>query len=272
MLYSVKVKDKDAYIYQLFEHQSTADSLMPFRMINYQVQIMQMHLDKGYQKLPIVIPILYYHGKESPYPFSNCIYDLFEDVKLAKKYAFKNLELIDLTIMTDKELAKLNPELLFEYLLKHSRHNLIDHLTQWLIAHPSQSAYFLNASKKLLNQVLLYIESRDNVDQRSVKQLINVISQSTEGEFMTYLEKLEAKAIKRGLQQGIEKGIEQGVQQGIEQGIEKGIEKGIEQGAIKKTKEMAFKLLAMGLSVNQVIQATELEKSTILKIKKALNP
>ncbi|MCF6808351.1 Rpn family recombination-promoting nuclease/putative transposase [Thiotrichales bacterium 19S9-12] len=250
VLYSVKVKEKDAYIYQLFEHQSTPDCLMPFRMLTYEVQIMQMHLDKGHDKLPIVVPILYYHGKDTPYPYSACIYDIFENVVLAKQYAFKKFELIDLTIMNEKQLEKLNPELLFEYLLKYSRDNLIDHLVQWLSDHPNQSAYFLSASKKLLNQVLLYIESRKNVNQKSIQQLIKIIGKNTDGEFMTYLEKLEAKAIKRGLQQGIEQGIEQGVAQ--------------------KAEETARSMLADNISVTAVVRHTGLKKSIVLALKKEI--
>ena len=115
MLYSVKIKGKDAYFYKLFEAQSSPDSLMPFRTLNYEMQIMQGHLDAGNDKLPIVITLVFYHGETSPYPYSNSVYDLFEDVELAKKYAFNSFELVDLTVTTKEQMAQLNPELLFEF-------------------------------------------------------------------------------------------------------------------------------------------------------------
>ncbi|MCF6768322.1 Rpn family recombination-promoting nuclease/putative transposase [Thiotrichales bacterium 19S11-10] len=259
VLYSVKIKERKGYIYQLFEHQSTPDYLMPFRILTYEVQIMQMHLDKGHNKLPIIVPILYYHGQVSPYPYSTCIYDLFENTDLARKYAFKDFKLIDLTVMSEKELARLDPELLFEYLLKYSRNNLVGHLIKWLSDHPSQSMYFLSASKKLLNQVLLYIESRKNANQGSIQQLVEIIGEGTSGDFMTYLEKLEAKAIKRGLRKGIEEGIEQGIEQGVE------------QGRNQEKQEAACSMLADNLPVAAIVKYTGLKESVVLNLKKDLD-
>lgn len=31
---------------------------------------MQRHLEAGHKKLPLVIPVLFYTGKRSPYPYS----------------------------------------------------------------------------------------------------------------------------------------------------------------------------------------------------------
>lgn len=31
---------------------------------------MQCHLEAGHKKLPLVIPVLFYTGKRSPYPYS----------------------------------------------------------------------------------------------------------------------------------------------------------------------------------------------------------
>ncbi|TNF69555.1 MAG: hypothetical protein EP298_02290 [Gammaproteobacteria bacterium] len=91
------------------------------RKMAYEIQIMQGHLDAGNDKLPIVITLVFYHGETSPYPYLNLVYDLFEDVELAKKYAFNSFELIDLTVMTKEQMAQLNTELLFEFLLKYNK-------------------------------------------------------------------------------------------------------------------------------------------------------
>ncbi|WP_119343832.1 Rpn family recombination-promoting nuclease/putative transposase [Facilibium subflavum] len=194
VLYSCKIKDKDAYLYVIWEHQSTSDALMAFRMLTYVTQIMQHHLQQGYKKLPLVLPAVIYHGKKSPYPYSTSIFDCFEDKTLAAEYAFRSFELIDLTVMSDDDLAKFDPDLMFEYMLKHSRDNLVEQLTQWLLKHPNQSVYFLSAGKNLLNQVFSYIESRKDIDQSAVDRLIEVINENTDGEFMSAPSK--AKAIK----------------------------------------------------------------------------
>ncbi len=53
-------------MYALIEHQSTPDKLMAFRLLRYGLAAMQRHLDAGHDTLPLVVPILFYHGKVSP--------------------------------------------------------------------------------------------------------------------------------------------------------------------------------------------------------------
>ncbi|MCF6808545.1 Rpn family recombination-promoting nuclease/putative transposase [Thiotrichales bacterium 19S9-12] len=243
VLYSVKVNDKDAYIYLLWEHQSSEDMLMAFRILQYSVQIMQNHLNKGHGKLPLIIPGVIYHGEKSPCPFSNNIFDCFDDPLLAKKYAFKEFELVDLTTLDDDKLAKFDPDLLFEYMLKYSRDNLIEHLTKWLLKHPEQSVYFLNARKNLLFQVFSYIDSRKETNKKSVEKLIDVINQNTDGDFMNYLEKMELRATKKGM----------------------------EQGRIHEKQETARNMLAKELPPKLVAECTGLELETVHELKKDID-
>jgi hypothetical protein len=56
-------------IYLLIEHQSSADRHMAFRLMRYAIAAMQRHLDKGHTQLPLVIPLLFYHGQVSPWPY-----------------------------------------------------------------------------------------------------------------------------------------------------------------------------------------------------------
>ena len=247
VLYSVKIKGKPAYIYFLWEHMSTAEALMAFRMLLYVAEIMKWHLAQGNNKLPLVVPCVIYHCKQSPYPYSTSIFDCFEDVELAKQHAFQSFELIDLTITDDEQLAKLDPDLLFEYILKHSRDNLVERLMQLLSAHPEQAHYFLNAGKNLLNQVFFYIESRKNVDQQAIEQLIKAIDQSTHGEFMTYLERLEQSAQQQGIQQGIAR------------------------GALENKKEIAINMIRKNYNIDDIAIITGLTQSIILELKKSTN-
>lgn len=61
------------------------------------------------------------------------------------------------------------------------------------------------------------------------------------------------------LRQGKEQGFEAGLQQGLEQGIEQGIERGTYQTKLETERN----LLAMGLSPEQISQATKLPPETI---------
>ncbi len=56
---------------------------MAFRLIRYTVAAMQRHLDAGHKKLPLVIPVLFYTGKLSPYPYSTNWLQEFDDPTLS---------------------------------------------------------------------------------------------------------------------------------------------------------------------------------------------
>lgn len=58
---------------------------MAFRLLRYAVAAMQRHLEAGHKKLPLVIPVLFYTGKRSPYPYSTRWLDEFDDPALAGK-------------------------------------------------------------------------------------------------------------------------------------------------------------------------------------------
>ncbi|WP_155488769.1 Rpn family recombination-promoting nuclease/putative transposase, partial [Yersinia mollaretii] len=68
VLYSLKTTAGDGYVYALIEHQSSPDKHMAFRLMRYAIAAMQSHLEAGHDKLPLVIPILFYHGMVTPYP------------------------------------------------------------------------------------------------------------------------------------------------------------------------------------------------------------
>lgn len=85
ILYSLKIKDKTGYIHVLIEHQSTPDKQMAFRLMRYAVAAMQQHLEAGHTHLPLVIPILFYQGKTSSYPFPMDWYSMFDLPEWAKQ-------------------------------------------------------------------------------------------------------------------------------------------------------------------------------------------
>lgn len=65
LLYSVPATaGTDAFVYVLFEDQSTVDPTMPFRLLTYVVRIWDKHLrdHPGSSTLPPVIPVVLHHG------------------------------------------------------------------------------------------------------------------------------------------------------------------------------------------------------------------
>ncbi len=43
---------------------------MAFRLMRYAIAAMQRHLAAGHEQLLLVIPVLFYHGQVTPYPYS----------------------------------------------------------------------------------------------------------------------------------------------------------------------------------------------------------
>jgi predicted transposase/invertase (TIGR01784 family) len=78
------------------------------------------------------------------------------------------------------------------------------------------------------------------------------------------------KALAEGRAEGIEKGraegIEKGKAEGIAEGMEKGMEKGIEKGQNEKALEIGFNLKNMGLSTEQIAEATGLLPEEVEKL------
>ncbi len=68
LLYSVAVAGRTTFLFLLFEHQSSVDSLMPFRVLRYIARIWDQWLgleeNKGARILPAVVPVVLYHGAE----------------------------------------------------------------------------------------------------------------------------------------------------------------------------------------------------------------
>jgi predicted transposase/invertase (TIGR01784 family) len=77
VLWSLKTTAGEGYIYVVIEHQSSPDAHMAFSLMRYAIAAMQRHLDAGHKRLPLVVPMLFYHGIATPYPYSLCWLDGF---------------------------------------------------------------------------------------------------------------------------------------------------------------------------------------------------
>jgi len=200
---------------------------------------MEKHLAKGYKKLPIVVPILLYHGTTKGYPHSVSIYDCFEMKTLAEKYAFRDLTLIDLTTMSDKDIAKRDFRFFFELVLKYARdNNLAMKLVESLVEYPHLTNYFDGQDfKKAFVNLLM---SLDLGSEHAASETLKKLDDLTGVDIMTLREQWK----------------------------QEGIEKGMQQGALESKKETALNLSRMGLSDDKIVEATGLEKSVIEELKK----
>jgi predicted transposase/invertase (TIGR01784 family) len=114
LLFRVKLKNKqDAFIYILLEHKSSPDKWVSFQLLRYLVRIFEKSQREGNKQLPLVLPIVFYHGKTSwniSEKFS-ALFDLKDLEELRKFLPEFYYHLCDLNKFSDDQL-KGNPTLL----------------------------------------------------------------------------------------------------------------------------------------------------------------
>ncbi|HHV38472.1 MAG TPA: Rpn family recombination-promoting nuclease/putative transposase [Tepidimicrobium sp.] len=102
----------------------------------------------------------------------------------------------------------------------------------------------------LIDTILIYYSSANkNLTEEDIIRKIQELDGKGE-KIMTILQAREQK----------------GIAKGIEQGIAKGIEQGINQGRIEERKVMAKKLISMGMSIEQIMEVTNLTRKEIEEI------
>lgn len=105
---------------------------MALRLMRYAVAGMQRHLEAGHKPLPLVIPILFYIGKRSPYPYSTRLFDEFDNPALAAKVYGNAFPLVDVTVIPDEEIMRHRSIAALTLLQKHIHQRDIATLTERL--------------------------------------------------------------------------------------------------------------------------------------------
>ncbi|EMX1845927.1 Rpn family recombination-promoting nuclease/putative transposase [Klebsiella quasipneumoniae] len=199
ILYSLRTRHGPGYVYALIEHQSTPDKLMAFRLLRYALAAMQRHLDAGHDTLPLVVPILFYHGKVSPWPWPRNWQQLFAEPALAKALYSGDFPLVDLTVMPDNQIVRHRRMAMLELLQKHIRHRDLAELQVPLIALMTQG-YLTEAQ---LNTLLRYMLQAGTTEHPGA--LIRALAAQSPRHkelMMTIAEWLEEKGRKQGQQEG----------------------------------------------------------------------
>lgn len=64
MLYKTRINGQDGYIYILMEHKSYIEGKVIFQLLRYITSIWEEKYDPKTKKIPIIIPMVIYHGRE----------------------------------------------------------------------------------------------------------------------------------------------------------------------------------------------------------------
>lgn len=215
VLWSLKTREGDGYIYTIIEHKSTADTHMAFRLMRYAIAVMHRHLATGHKKLPLVIPMLFYHGTASPYPYSLCWLDEFDDPKAARQLYTAAFPLIDITVVPDDEIMQHRRMALLELIQKHIRKRdlmgLVEKLAILII-----KGHANDSQLKALFNYLMQVGDTAHFTE-FLHEVAERLPQHKE-KLMTIAERLRQEGHLNGLQEGHMKGLQEGLQTGLQQG------------------------------------------------------
>lgn len=209
------------------EHQSTPDKHMAFRLIRYAVAAMQRHLEAG----TLVIPVLFYTGKRSPYPYSTRWLDEFDDPALAGKLYSSAFPLVDVTVIPDDEIAGHRSMAALTLLQKHIHQRdlaeLVDRLAPILLA-----GYL--SSSQVISLVHYIVQAGETSDAEAfVRELAQRVPQHGDA-LMTIAQQLEQKGIQKGIQLGRQEGRNEGKLEGKLEVARTMLQNGIDRNTVMK--------------------------------------
>ncbi len=191
VLWSLKTNEGDGYIYVVIEHQSSPDAHMAFRLMRYAMAAIQRHLDAGHKTLPLVIPMLFYHGALSPYPFSLCWLDEFDDPIVARQLYSATFPLVDITVIPDDEIMQHRRIALLELMQKHIRKRDLMGLVEQLVSLLA-TGYANDSQLKTLFNYMMQFGNTPHVD-KFIREVAQRVPQQKES-LMTIAEVLQQEA------------------------------------------------------------------------------
>ena len=202
--------------------------------------MLREHLSQGNSQLPVVVNLVLYSGKKSPYPYSVDIYDCFEDPVLARAMMFKPLDLIDLGQLREEELLQHSTADLLELLLKQSHKRTF---LSWMKAHPELMIKLLERYYGISG--IVYILGVEH--KHSAEELIEALAK---------------------IQPNKKEDIMTAAQQLMQQGRQEGMQQGEQNKALAIARNMLFQL-HLGLDV--IAKTTGLSKEELEQLQKERN-
>ena len=230
MLFSININNKEGYLYFLFEHKSYGSRDVSLQLLKYMIEIWFKDMeDKKLSNLPVIIPIVIYHGKtrwnivENLGDIIEGYYELPEDIK---EYIpnFKYL-IYDLSSFTDEQIKGQVINKIILTTFKKIQNEDFEGMMECLL----DMGIYLNEledkqrATEYFEILMKYVfGARTDFTQKEarkiIKQIENIYPEGSEI-VMTLAE--------RFIEEGMEKGMKKGMEKGMEKGIEKGVKKSI---------------------------------------------
>lgn len=192
-----------AFIYVLLEHQSKPDYWMALRLWKYVLLLCERHKQK-HDKLPLVVPIVFYNGKEK-YTAPQCLWQLFDDPDMARQLIGDEYKLIDLQAKTDEEIKRKYHLGLMEFFLKHIHQRDMLKLWERFMTEYSDAILLDKENGYIYIKKLLWY-TNTKVAEENKEQLNRLILEhlpTRDGE--TIMRSIADSYFEKGIEQGTEK-------------------------------------------------------------------
>ena len=239
-------KIKGEEIYFLVEHQTKVDYSMPYRILNYCIEIIrsavkEQKLNKAIYRYPKVVPRVLYTGNakwkaSNSFAMSQICKEGYENEIIDLSY-----KLIDVNKYEVETLLKCKTLLGNVMILEKCKNNedVINCLKKIMKKNN-------NKDIEKLKRIILYLY--EEIEEKSKKEIIKIIEESESEENMSTIQERIGAEFRNERKIGIREGLAQGIAQTI--------------------KETIIRMLKMNLENDIIIQATGAKKEEIEKIKK----
>jgi predicted transposase YdaD len=187
------------------------------------------------------------------------INDYFANKALAEKYAF-NINLIDLSKLSDEELQNHGIIAGLELIIKHITARNIDYHLEKV------TRYMIGYDGHIKQTLIKYMSRYSDLEKQTFYDKLISSEPNLKGDVMTVAQQW----LEQGKSQGIQEGLEKGILQGIQQGKQEGILQGMQQGELNAKKTTALNFLRMGLSYEQVANGTGLSIKDVEELSKTI--
>ena len=234
-----KIKDRSIFI--LIEHQTKVDYLMPYRILEYEVAIMQSAIDldkikNKESKIPLVIPIVLYTGNKK-WNAKKYLEENQEKIEGIEN-GLGNYNLIDINEMTEKELLEDNSFISKMILIEKSKNteNIVE----------------------ILEKIVKITKEED---KETLRRIISIILEEKIGitKAKELIEKMEGD-------EGNMLAVVDMIRRENQMYIEIGKKEGEKQGELKEKIKVVTKMIKEKFSVDMIQKITGVNKEEIEKI------
>lgn len=236
IVYKVSINKKKLYLCFLFEHKSYPYPEVSIQVLRYMVKIWELKVKQGLKKIPLVIPLLIYHGQEK-WNIDLKLRNLVEVIPEELENYFPDFEylLYDFSKYTDEEIKGYGIlKVYLEIISSIYRNDFAERVSEAIKV--LEKLEEQNAGADYFESVIRYIlKVKEGIEAEGLKKMVSLISAEKGENVMTIAESFR--------------------------------QEGIKEGRERERIEIARNLLKLGIEIEKVMKTTNLSEEKINLIK-----